>query len=192
MNTIEYSLIIENENEDENRLPATLQSKIDALENHCFGHIDPIEVEECFYAEKWGRVLAFSQQELIGHLILHKRTITFEGKTMIIGGAVGACVQQNMRRKGVAENMMTIGLKALAKEGCDVACLTVDPVNGQDPIKLYSKLGFVMIPREISYEDSHGRIRYDSESMFIPLGSVEKFNFIMESPVTFHYGKGYW
>ena len=186
MNSIEFSLI------QENILSSALQHEIGALEHYCFGHIDPIELEECFYSEIWARICAFSQHELIVHLILHKRDIIFEGKPIIIGGAVGVCVKSQMRRKGVAERMMKIGLKALINEECDVGCLTVDLEKGKEAIKLYTKLGFVMMPRQISYEDSHGKIRYDSGSMFIPLGSVEKFTFIMESPATFHYGRGYW
>ncbi|MHA1673924.1 MAG: GNAT family N-acetyltransferase [Promethearchaeota archaeon] len=188
MKNIEYSLL----KETETILPVVLQNKIDALDNYCFGNIDPIEMIEYFYADIWAQICAFSQQDLIGHLILHKRTITFEEKTIIIGGAVGACVRKNMRRQGIGEEMMRIGLKSLVKEGCDVACLTVDPEEGKEAIKLYTKLGYVMMPRPISYEDSNGKIRYDSDSMFIPLGSVEKFNYIMESSETFHYGRGYW
>ena len=157
-----------------------------------FGHIDLKEVKECFYSEIWARVCAFSQQILIGHLILHKRKIIFDGKTMIIGGAVGTCVKKQFRKQGVAERMMKIGLSALTKEKCDVACLNVDFEKGENAIKLYKKLGFTMMQRQISFEDSLGKVRHDSGTMFIPLCSVEKYNHIMESLVTFHYGRGYW
>ena len=169
-----------------------LKTKILALEKFCFSHVNLIDINECFYSEIFARVCTFFEKELVGHLILHKREIMFDEKRIIIGGAVGACVKDNMRRKGIAEKMMQIGLEKLKKESCDIACLTVDPEDGQDAIKLYKKLGYAIMNREISYEDIYGKLRYDSDTMFISLCSDSLFKHIMENSHTFHYGKGYW
>ena len=186
MESIEFYLLYEN------NLPLSLKPKITALEYFCFSHIDLKELEECFYSEIIARVCAFFQKELIGHLVLHKRKIIFDGKPILIGGAVGACIKEEMRRKGIARRMMEIGLNYLKKENCDVVCLTADLEQGQEAINLYETLGYVRMNRKISFEDSKGNLRYDSGSMFIPLCSVDLFDHVMESSLIFHYGKGYW
>ena len=162
------------------------------LERQCFGDVDPKEGEECFYAEVHGRILAYSREELVGYLILHKRNMEFDGREIIVGGAAGACVAECMRGRGIGERLMKKGLAALKKQGCDVACLNADPKNRKAAFELYKKLGFKLMEKRISFEDIHGNIRYDTGTMFIPLMSRELFNHIMNGKNIFHYGRGYW
>ncbi len=162
------------------------------LERRCFGDVDPKEVEECFYAEVHARILAYSNEELVGYLILHKRNIEFDDREIIVGGAVGVCVAECMRGKGIGKRLMKKGLAVLKKQGCDVACLNADPKNRKAAFELYKKLDFKLMERRISFEDIHGNIRYDTGTMFIPLNSNSLFNHIMNNRNTFHYGKGYW
>jgi len=165
---------------------------IEALERLCFSDVDPKEGEEYFYAESSGRILAYHDDELVGYLILHKRDIEFDGREIVVGGAVGACVAEHIRGRGIATKMMKMGLEALKEQKCDVACLNADPLNRKIAFKLYKRLGFRLMERKISFEDIHGRIRYDTGTMFIPLCSKKLFDHIMNSNKTFHYGKGYW
>jgi hypothetical protein len=53
-------------------------------------------------------------------------------------------------------------------------------------------MGFKLMRRRISFEDAHGKIRYDKGAMFVPICSREIYAHIMSSRKTFHYGKGYW
>ena len=185
MSMIELLLVSETELTDEQR------QGIELMEKQCFSDVDLEEVEECFYAESFARILAYSGDELVGHLLLHKRDIEFDGRG-VVGGAVGACVVEPMRGRGIATKMMKEGLEVLRVQDCDVACLNADPVNRRTAFELYKRLGFELMERKISFEDIHGRIRYDTGTMFVPLRSKELFNHIMDSDKTFHYGKGYW
>jgi len=154
--------------------------------------VDPEEVEECFYAESFARILAYDNDELVGCLKLHKRNIEFDEKEILVGGAVGACVAAHMRGKGIGIRLMKNGLTILKKHNCDVACLNADPINRKISYELYKKLGFRLMRRKISFEDKHGNIRYDTGTMFTHLNSKELFDHIMNSKKTFYYGKGYW
>ncbi|MCK4477205.1 GNAT family N-acetyltransferase [Candidatus Bathyarchaeota archaeon] len=165
---------------------------IEELERLCFSDVDPKEGEECFCAESFARILAYNNNELVGHLILHKRDMKFDGRKVVLGGVVGACVTEHMRGRGIATKMMKKGLEVLRKQKCDVACLNADPVKRKTAYRLYQRLGFKLMKRKISFEDIHGNIRYDTGTMFILLRSKEIFNHIMNSNKTFHYGKGYW
>lgn len=183
---IRFLLVSENDLSDEQR------QGIEHLEKRCFGDVDPVEVEECFYAESFARILAYKGDKLVGHLLLHKRDIEFDGREVVVGGAVGACVVEVMRGRGIATKMMKKGFEVLRTYDCDVACLNADLVNRRIAFELYKRLGFELMEREISFEDTHGRTRYDTGTMFIPLRSKELFNHIMNNEKTFHYGKGYW
>lgn len=183
---IRFLLVSENDLSDEQR------RGIEHLEMHCFGDVDSKDVEECFYAESFARILAYNGDKLVGYLLLHMRDIEFDGREVVLGGAVGACVTEAMRGKGIATKMMKKGLEVLRAHNCDVACLNADLVNRRIAFELYKRLGFELMEKEVSFEDIHGRTRYDTGTMFIPLRSKELFNHIMNNKKTFHYGKGYW
>jgi len=186
MDSIKLILVPENRPSDQQK------QGIIGLQRQCFGDVDPLEAEECFCAESFARILAYSNEEVVGCLTLHKRKIEFDGRNVFVGGAVGACVAEHMRGKGIGTKMMKKGLEILKEEGCDVVCLNADPINRKVAFELYKKLGFKLVGRKISFEDIHGNIRHDTGTMFKPLRSQELFNHIMNSKKTFHYGKGYW
>lgn len=186
MSLIKLILVPENELSDQQK------QGVLKLEDQCFGDVDPKEGEECFYAAIFARILAYANEELVGYLILHKRNVEFDGRKIFVGGAVGACVVEHMRGKGLGIKLMKKGLAVLKKQNCDVACLNADPTNRNAAFELYNKLGFKLMDRKISFEDIYGNIRYDTGTMFIPLNSQELFNHITHSKKTFNYGKGYW
>lgn len=51
---------------------------------------------------------------------------------------------------------------------------------------------FYRMNRKVSFEDKHGKMRYDKGTMFIPICSKIIYHHVMNSDKTFHYGKGYW
>jgi GNAT superfamily N-acetyltransferase len=163
---------------------------IDKLLKHCFSDVPEEEIEECFIAESFGRVLAYKNDVLVGHLRLFKRRVEFDGRELILGGIGGTCVLEDVRGKGIATKLIKKGVGVLKVEKCDVACLNAD--LSKTAYKLYEKLVFLLMKRKISFEDIHGRTRYDCGTMFIPICSKEIYQHIMSSDRTFHYGKGYW
>jgi predicted GNAT family N-acyltransferase len=174
----------------ENSLSEKQKHGIDELQKQCFRDVDPREVDECFYAESFARILAYHGKEIIGHLRLFRRNTDFDAKSFVLGGVGGVCVAKHKRRKGVATKMIKRGLKILKQEKCDVACLNAD--LSKSAYKVYEKIGFQLMSRAISFEDVNGKLRYDNGTMFIPVCSKEIYEYIMNSGKTFHYGKGYW
>ena len=164
--------------------------RVKALQHHCFSDVDPKEIEECFYVVGFGMLTAVVEGSIVGLAGLFKRTVEFDGKRVILGGIGGICVQEDMRKKGIASKLIDKGLEVLRNKKCDVACLNTD--LSKTVYKLYEKIGFTLMKRKISFEDIHGNIRYDTGTMFIPLCSKQKYDCIMKSKKIFHYGKGYW
>lgn len=173
----------QNLNEDQKR-------QIEELGKECFGDVSDQEKEEDFIAESYGRLFALEGEKIVGTLGLFKRVIEFEGEKIILGGMGGVCVTEKMRGRGVATNLLQKGLEILKKEGCDITCLNVN--REKQAYKLYEKLGFKFLNRDISYEDVNGKIKYDGDSMFIPINSMGKFQKVMSSKSIFHQGRGYW
>jgi len=181
---INVLLVFENELTDQQKV------SIGELERRCFSDVDPKEAEECFYAESFARILAYSKDRLVGHLRLFRRNIEFDGRKVVLGGTGGVCVSEDTRRRGIATKLIEKGLQVLKEKNCDVACLNAD--LSKTVYKFYEKIGFKLMNRKISFEDIHGQIKYDYGTMFIPIRSKEIYNHIMNSDKIFHYGKGYW
>jgi predicted acetyltransferase len=182
MNSVEIDLI------QENKLNHFQLTSIRRLQAHCFAQVDPRESEENFIAESYAKIIAKKNDNVIGYLSLYFREIIFDENKVILGGIGGVCVAKPWRRKGIATKMMKKGLLLLEKRGCDVACLNANEFGRH----LYESIGFEMMNRKISFENIHGDLVFDEGTMFMPLLSNKVFNDIMNSKVTFHYGKGYW
>ena len=173
-------------------LSQSQRSRINELQRNCFSRVSREEIEECFIAPSFGWIFAYENGAIIGQLELFSRKVLFDGKEVVLGGMGGTCVNPSARKRGIAKEIVKMGLKILRQEKkSDVACLNADvrtyPLGG-----LYYAIGFRLMERSVSFEDMHGHIRFDSGEMFIPVCSEEIYNFIMNSDKTFHLGRGYW
>jgi ribosomal protein S18 acetylase RimI-like enzyme len=160
------------------------------LQKECFSDVDRQSIEEDFIAKSFARIFALKGGEIVGMLSLFKRNIIFSGKKIILGGLGGACVAEEFRRRGVATRMLKKGLEILRQERCDIVCLNAD--LEKQAYKLYEKVGFKLMKRRISFENSKGKIKFDTGTMFTPVCSKQIYDFVMKSKKTFHYGRGYW
>jgi ribosomal protein S18 acetylase RimI-like enzyme len=57
--------------------------------------------------------------------------------------------------QGIATQMLQEALATLKQEECDIACLNVDMTK--QAYRVYEKLGFRLMKRPISFENSRGR-----------------------------------
>ena len=174
-----------------NQIAAHQRKRLRDLQEECFTHVSREEIEECFIAVGFGWILAFENQTIVGQVELHKRTLQFDGKQMLLGGLGGTCVTTSARGRGIAKAIVKKGLEVLAEEKCDVACLNADIRNHPNG-GVYSQLGFRVMKRRISFADVYGGKRCDSGELFAPVCSKEIYDLIMNSRKTFHVGRGYW
>lgn len=164
------------------------QRGLDLLNQECFGDVPQDEVEEDFaYPDAF--LFAMIGQEVIARIGLYKRDISFTNQSIVLGGIGGVCVTTKHRHHGIASSLIKRGLLKLKEEQCDLACLNVD--LDKKIYGIYTKLGFTMMERNISFENIHGQVISEPGSMFIPLCSQEKYDLVMNSSETFHYGRGY-
>lgn len=166
------------------------QAGLDTLNAECFSDVPTQEITDNFIAEPFAYLFAMIGKEMISRMELFKREVVFAGQKVILGGIGGVCVTTPHRHHGIASSMLKRALLILREEKCDVACLNVDLEKKIYPI--YGKLGFTVMKRKISFENVHGEIIREPGSMFIPICSPEKYELIMNSAETFHYGRGYW
>jgi len=166
------------------------QAGLEALNLECFGDVPKQEITDNFIAEPFGYLFAMVGEKLISRVALFKREVVFASQKILVGGMGGVCVTTNHRHHGVASSMIKRAILILTQEHCEVACLNVD--LGKNIYHIYQQLGFTLMSRDISFENVRGEIVREPGTMFIPLASLEKYNLIMNSPETFHYGRGYW
>jgi len=171
-------------------LSSPQQAGLAKLDAECFGDVDEVEIKENLIAQPFGYLFAFVGDEIISRAALFKREVKFAGESIVVWRIGGVCVGKNYRHHGVASSLVKRALIILRDQLCDVVCLNVD--LEKKVYSLYEKLGFTMMEREISFENVRGEIVKDKGTMFIPLVSPEKYNLIMNSSETFHYGRGYW
>lgn len=166
------------------------QAGLDALNAECFGDVPTVEISDNFIAEPFGYLFAMIGKEMISRVALFKREVVFDGQKISVGGIGGVCVRTNYRHHGIASSMVKRAVLTLTQQGCDVACLNVD--LEKNVYHLYEKLGFALMSRNISFENIRGEIISEPGTMFIALNSPEKYQLVMNSSATFHYGRGYW
>ena len=174
----------------QDEITAEQKAAVHKLWEECFSDVPQDFIEENFIAKGFSRLFAYQDSSIVGTLELFKRKISFAGKEIMLGGMGGVCVTESMRRQGIATQMLRKGLEILKEKECDIACLNVD--LKKDMHKLYEKVGFTLMDRKISYENSKGEIKYDDGTMFIPICSKKIYDYIMGSTETFHQGKGFW
>ena len=133
-----------------------VQIQIESVWDECFSDVPESESIENFYADPYAVLAAIDSQKVIGAINIFKRKITFAGKKISLGGIGAVCVITEERRKGIGTLMVGMAMKHLKAQNCDIACLNVDlkkKIYG-----LYEKLGFVMMDREITFENVYGKI----------------------------------
>lgn len=163
---------------------------LETLSHECFGDVPTEEITDNFIAEPFAYLFAMIGTEMISRVALFKREVIFDGQKIMVGGIGGVCVATAHRHHGVASSMLKRALLILREEKCDVACLNVDLEKKIYPI--YEKLGFKLMDREVSFENIRGEVIHEVGTMFIALSSPEKYDLIMNSKETFHYGRGCW
>lgn len=174
----------------EKSLTPVQKEKIENLNEESFGDVSLEEKEENFIAKPFARLIAYLDGIPVGTLQLFKRENSFAGKRVMLGGIGGVCVTEKHRQKGIGKELMQKAVEILRNERCDVACLNVDLEKNAN--KFYEKVGFELMERDASFENSKGEIIYEPGTMFAPVLSQSIFALIMQSSETFHYGVGYW
>ncbi len=91
----------------------------------------------------------------------------------------------------VGQAIVRFGLDILRERKCDIACLSAN-VQKYSRGGLYYSLGFRVMMRRVSFEDVHGKMRYDTGEMFVPICSQAICNTVMTIEKIFHIGRGYW
>ena len=170
--------------------PAQKQ-RVHELQAECFGHISQKEIKECFFAKSFGRILVYEGSDMVGQAELFARRIYFQGVKILLGGVGGTCVTRSNRHRVIGKAIVRFGLDILREKKCDIACLGAN-VREYPRGGLYYTMGFRVMKRRVSFEDVHGRMRYDTGEMFAPVSSRAIYDSVMTGKTIFHIGRGYW
>ncbi len=145
--------------------------------------------DEKFFSQPKTWILAFEADEIIGRVLLHKRTITFGRKKIILGGIGGVCTRKDKRNQGLASTMLREAIAILKEWNCDIAYLCADIEKSGS---LYSRAGFVPLQKPYSFYGRSGKLHEQHNGMIAPLNSLEIFEEILRAQEILHIGSGNW
>lgn len=147
------------------------------------------ENKEKYFSFPKAWLLAFEDNQIIGRIMLHKRTIKFGDKDIILGGVGGVCTRRDKRRQGIATKMLGESMKILREWECDVGFLCADiEKNGL----LYTQVGFVPLNKPYTYYGRSGKLYEENYGMIAPINSQNLFEELLNSDQKFHLGEGNW
>lgn len=180
-------------------LPKALESQSKALSLACFswaGHQTAKQKEEgkdrfCSNPDTWRYVIAIEDNNLVGQVVVLKRNIPFDGKSIILGGIGGMCTSEDKRKHGIGAKLLAVAMKELREAGCDVCYLCTD-IKKPWMVSFYRKEGFVVLGRPHTYLGKSGKRYTDHDAMIAPVNSRVKFDHIMESKLPLDIGIGNW
>lgn len=145
-----------------------------------------------FCSTPFGYLIAFHEDRVIGRVRLFRRAIVHAGAQVMLGGIGFVATRLAYRHQGVASGLLREGMGKLTTQGCEVAFLIANTAN-QDLVRLYSKQGFVLLPKVHQFRSRSGKLYTDTEhGMLAPLSSRDKFDLVLSSRETLDLGIGVW
>lgn len=177
-------------------VPEPWGSQFDAVKHLCF-HRDRSPEKQAEHDDRFSgkkdidkAIVAIENGQIIGCITTLKRTITFEGENIVLGGIGAVCTHPDKRRMGISSALLAASKVELQKAGADIAYLCTDvDEEGQ---WLYSKIGFVPLRRSHTYLGPSGQRYFDDDGMIAPINSPEVFKRVMASREPFDIGSGNW
>ena len=164
-----------------------------ALQVACFADVPAEEIFDHFVAEPIGSVLAWSGDVMVGCVSVFKRSITFEGRPVTLGGYGGTCTRADLRGRGIGSRVCGVAMEALRAEGCEIAMLAVDKDGSTN--RFYERQGYRALGRPFEIVTAKGqRISPDDVAMVAPVTSDEIFQRVLAGgqPLFLGPDKGYW
>jgi aminoglycoside 2'-N-acetyltransferase I len=102
--------------------------------------------------------------ELICHVGLHLRDVTWDGRAVRVGGVGGVVTRADRRRNGLATAAMKRAAQEIGEvDKADFALLFCQPPN----FAFYQGLGWRQFEGEVFVEQPHGRVRFDVMPAFV-------------------------
>ncbi len=153
---------------------------IETLRNSCF----PEDQKSRSYGIQIPhfRLLTYNGSDLIGHLGIDHRMMSFNHKPYSIFGIVDLCVSERYRHQGIGESMLTEADSLAQKH--DIDCIVL---LARD-FRLYKRIGFTPINSDCQWLHIKEHTNYGivtehikDELMLKPLSR----NFIAEGPIDF-------
>ena len=180
-------------------LPSLIARSVKELDLLCFRHHgEPTDKQHadgkdrfCSSADLKYYILAMESGRIIGETRVYKRTITFNGQKIVLGGIGSVATHPDFRKQGVATKMVRRGMDFLKKDLCDVAYLCAD---GQSlkALEFYESFGFRRLLQNHTYTGRSGKRYTDTDGLLAPVGSKKLFNTILAAASPFDIGVGNW
>jgi GNAT superfamily N-acetyltransferase len=178
------------------RIPPILRDSVDKLLQTSFPWAFEHATSEhkdrfCSRKDIFCHIVALERNIPIGYAAGLKRSIIYEGRSILLGGVGGMCVTPNRRNRGIGKRILDQTMRELQRIHCDVAYLCTN-VNESWMVKFYGTVGFVPLGRSHTYVGKTGKRYTDCDAMIAQINSQAKFQFVLHEKSAFDIGKGNW
>lgn len=180
-------------------LTAELKVQVEAIKKESFSWMAKLTSQErivhedkfCSGNDRIGYVVVQEGSDVIGAVTLLRRTIVFDGISMVLGGIGGLCTRNDKRKNGVGTLLLMQAMNELRHAGCDIGYLCTD-VTKKWMVGFYQKAGFIPLKQEHTYTGKSGTRYTDTDGMVAPVCSRDTFQRIITSEKAFDIGRGNW
>lgn len=180
-------------------LPDEIKHQVDAIDKESFSWVSSLAPKEfiahkdkfCSGNDRIGYIVVQEGEAVIGAVTILRRTIVFDGVSMILGGIGGLCTRNDKRKNGVGTLLLTQAMDELHRAVCDIAYLCTDVSKGW-MIRFYQKAGFVRLKQGHTYTGKSGKRYTELDGMVAPICSKELFQRIHLIKKPFDIGRGNW
>lgn len=169
-------------------LPRTFDIQINNLLKEGFpSGID----EDRYYSIPYAHVLALEHGKVIGVAKLFKRSIVFNGETMVVGGIGSVTTKKNRRRRGVATAVLRRSMEDFKMRKFDMAFLCAN-VHNSALTRLYGQVGFVPLDKPYTYRGRSCTKHMDHNGMVAPVTAKNRFKEVVSAEEHLNIGMGSW
>ena len=180
-------------------LPVELKAQVDAIDKESFSWATKQTPQErmvgkdkfCSGNDRIGSIVVQETNDVFGAVTILRRTIVFDGVSMVLGGIGGLCTRKDKRQKGVGKLLLAKAMDELRRAGSDIAYLCTD-VMKEWMVTFYEKAGFIRLKHGHTYTGKSGKRYTDTDGMLAPVSSIKKFQRIATSEKVLDIGRGNW
>lgn len=178
-------------------LPAELVETYQRFKGEAYTWKDTLSPQElakhtdqyCSQNDRFATIVAFDDNSIVAGCKLFKRTITFKGETLHLGGIGGVWTRQDKQRQGIGTSVVKKALKELHHNNAEVIYICTDIKTLSS---MYKPLGFIHLKQGHTYLGKSGTRYTEYDGMIAPGNTQKKFSRVLNEPTPLDIGRGNW
>jgi predicted acetyltransferase len=175
----------------DDQLSEEQRAKFFAFEEKCFEKNLKKHRKLLYFSQPFAHIILKNDKDLISYLRIFIRRVTWQDKTILLGGIGSVATGQDHRGKGIATQLLKKAMGILKRENVDFALLqTYIPQGG----RLYGRVGFYPANKGYTFLDANNQLHTvkAKDVMVAPVNNSQLLEEVLDTDQLLHIGKGDW